>query len=238
MLASRNASFYENGIGGLLLAPLKWLGVGVMLLFGLLVAAWVIDGLFVFQVWPDGILRLRNILEEELARTTQMYCWCGDLHRRAVGTANSLYSLIFRATGIHDMNARFAENTALSIPDTIVRNGYLANFEGIRVAMLGTQLIGVRLATMVAALPLMALTYGVAMTDGITQRAIRRVSGGRESSSIYHRAKYLQLALLVTSATIFLLWPSTVDLLVICSIAAGIAAVLVRVQWCYYKKHL
>lgn len=60
------------------------------------------------------------------------------------------------------MGARFAEGAALSIPDTIVRNTYIANFEAIRVAMVGTQLFGVRLAT-----PLLALVHCVALTDWV-----------------------------------------------------------------------
>lgn len=76
------------------------------------------------------------------------------------------------------------------------------------------------------------------MTDGLVERAIRRVSGGRESSSIYHRAKYLQILLVVTSMRIFLLLPSSIDFAAMASVALVIAAVMVRVQWSYYKKHL
>ncbi len=43
------------------------------------------------------------------------------------------------------MGMRFAEGAALSIPDTIVRNTYVANHEAIEVAMIATQLLGIRL---------------------------------------------------------------------------------------------
>lgn len=237
-MASRNASFHDRDIAGVLLAPLKWFCISVMILLGLILAAWIIDWVLVFRIWSDGIAPLQRILEQDIARTYDIGCWCGDLPKLALGAANIFYDLIFRLSGIHDMGVRFAEGAALSVPDTIVRNAYVANFEAIQVAMLGTQLFGVRLATLAEVLPLTALGYGVAMADGLVQRAIRRVSGGRESSSIYHRAKYLQLALFVTSATIFLLWPSSIDLLAMSIMALAIAAVLVRVQWSYYKKHL
>lgn len=71
------------------------------------------------------------------------------------------------------MGSRFADGAALSIPDTIVRNTYIANFEAIQVAMLGTQLFGVRPATLAMAVPPFALVYSVALTDGLVQRAIR-----------------------------------------------------------------
>lgn len=237
-MTSRNASFHDRAIAGVLLAPIKWFCISVIILLGLILVAWIIDWIFVYRVWPDGIARLQRILEQDIARTYDIACWCGDLPKLAHGVANILYDLLFRLSGIHEMGVRFADGAALSVPDTIVRNAYVANFEGIKVAMLGTQIIGVRLATLVVVLPLIALGYGVAMADGFAQRAIRRVSGGRESSNIYHRAKYLQLVLVVTSMATFLLWPSSIDFPEISIMALAIAVVLVRVQWNYYKKHL
>ena len=237
-MASRNASFHEQGIAGVLLAPLKGVCIGVMILFGLMLAAWIIDWVFVFRVWPQGITGLQSILEQEITRTHLTDCWYSDLPEFATGIANFLYTLIFRVTGIHEMGTRFAESTALSMPDSIVRNAYVANFEGIQVAMLGTQLIGIRLATLIIDLPLISLAYAVAMADGLVQRSIRRVSGGRESSSIYHRVKYFQFLLVVTSIAIFLIWPLSINLLANGSISLGISAVLARVQCSYYKKHL
>lgn len=237
-MASRKSSFHEQSVAGVLLVPLKWLCISVMILLGLIVTASIVDWVFVLKVWPDGIARLQRILQQDLARTCAIECWCGDLQGVAVGAANIFYDLIFRLSGIHDMGVRFAQDRALSIPDTVVRNFYAENFEGIQVAILATQLIGVRLATLIAALPLTVLVYGLAMNDGLAQRAIRRASGGRESSGIYHRARYLLKVLLVSAMTTFLLWPFSIDVLAICGITLGIAAVLVRVQWTYYKKHL
>ena len=82
------------------------------------------------------------------------------------------------------MAARFADAATLSIPDTIVRNTYIRNFEVIRVAMMGTELFGVRIATLIMAVPLLILLYGVALTDGLVQRAIRRAGAGPESANI------------------------------------------------------
>mgnify|MGYP006266688813 CR=1 FL=1 len=209
-----------------------------MLLVGLILAAWIVDWVFVFRVWPDGMARLQSILERDIAQTHFIECWFGDLPELSVRMANFLYALIFRVTGIHEMGTRFADGTALSIPDTIVRSAYLENFEAIQVAMLSTQIIGVRLTTLVVMLPLITLAYAVAMTDGLVQRAIRRASGGRESSGIYHRAKYLQYVLVMMCMTIFLLWPSSMDFAAISGVSLTIAVVLVSVQWGYYKKHL
>ncbi len=237
-MASRNASFHEGGIAGALLAPLK-LAFALMLTFlGILVAAWTVDWMFVFKVWPDGIDRLRSILAADLARARDLATWQGGVPGAVTGTANFLYALVFRFTGIHDMGMRFAEGAALSIPDTIVRNTYLANIEAIEVAMIGTQLLGVRLATLVLIAPLLVLIYVVAGVDGLTQRAIRRASGGRESASLYRRAKHLQVALIAIGLLTGLLWPASVDVRWIGLPLAATLGILARLQWVYYKKHL
>ena len=237
-LASRNASFHEGGIAGALLATLKLVFALTLTFVGIIFVAWIVDWTFVFKVWPDGIDRLKSILAADLARARDLAQWQGGVPGAVTGTANFLYGLVFRVTGIHDMGMRFAEGAALSIPDTIVRNTYLANIEAIEVAMIGTQLLGVRLATLILIAPLLVLIYVVAGVDGLTQRAIRRASGGRESASLYHRAKHLQVALMATGLLIGLLWPASVDVRWIGLPLAATLGILTRLQWAYYKKHL
>lgn len=220
------------------MAPLKWFCVSVLLVLGLILATWIVDWIFVFKVWPEGMVRLQSILDQDLARTTRFECWFHDLPKLAARTANFLYASLFQATGIHDMGTRFADAAALSIPDTIVRNTYIANFEAIRVAMVGTQLFGVRIATLIMAIPLLVLVYGVALTDGFVQRAIRRAGGGHESASLYHRAKHLQVALTAIGLLIALLWPASVDVRWIGGALTPPLGILARLQWTYYKKHL
>jgi integrating conjugative element membrane protein (TIGR03747 family) len=220
------------------LAPLKWFCISLLLLLGLILAAWTIDWIFVSRVWPEGLARLQSILNQDLARTNHIECWCDDLPKLAAGTANFLYASLFQVTGIHDMGARFAEGAALSIPDTIVRKTYIANYEAIQVAMVGTQLFGVRLATLAMALPLFALVFSVALTDGLVQRAIRRASSGRESASLYHRAKHLQVLLLTACGAISLLLPLSIEPRWIWGPSFVVLAILARLQWAYYKKHL
>jgi len=86
--------------------------------------------------------------------------------------------------------------------------------------------------------PMFALVYCVASVDGLAQRAVRRACGGRESASLYHRAKYLQVVLLVASGAASLLPPVSIDQRWTWVSAAIVLAILPRVQWTYYKKHL
>jgi integrating conjugative element membrane protein (TIGR03747 family) len=237
-LVSRNASFNEGVVAGALLAPLK-LGCLLMLtLVGILVVAWIVDWTFVFKVWPEGVGRLKGILTADLARGIELAEWQNGVSKAVAGTANFLYGLVFGVTGIHDMGLRFAQGAALSIPDTIVRNSYLANIDAIEVAMIGTQLLGVRLVPLAMMAPLLMLVYLVAAADGLTQRAIRRASGGRESASLYHRAKHLQVMLLVMSGVLVLIQPVSIDPRLVGVPVALFAGMLARLQWACYKKHL
>ena len=237
-MTSRDASFHERGIAGALFAPLKWSFGGLLILVALILAAWIIDWVFVFKVWPDGLERLQSLLDEELARGARLWDSYSEFPRFAAATANFLYAMLFKVTEIHDMGARFADGAALSIPDTVVRNTYIANFDAIHVAMVGTQLFGIRLATLLMTTPLLALVYLVALTDGLVQRAVRRASGGRESASLYHRAKHLQVMLLTMCGAISLLLPLSIDPRWLWAPGIVVLAILVRFQWAYYKKHL
>lgn len=223
---------------GLMYAPLKWFFGVSLLLFALILAAWIIDWVFVFKVWPEGVSRLQIVLDHDLERVAGFGRSYSTLPALAIGTANVLYALLFEATGIHGMGAGFAQATPLSVPDTIVRNAYIANFEAIRVAMIGTQLFGVRVASLATALPISALAYCVGSADGFVQRAVRRASGGRESASLYHRAKHLQVVALATAVAVDLLLPASIDPRYIYVPAALLLALLARLQWTYYKKHL
>lgn len=237
-MASRNATFYDSGVSGALFAPLKWVFYVLMLLLALILAAWIVDWIFVFKVWPDGLARLQAILTEDLARTAQLGSEYYDVTQFAMRTANVLYEGIFGITGIHDMGSRFAGGAALSIPDTIVRNTYVANYQAIQVAMISTQLFGVRLAVLIAFWPLFVLAYVSAMTDGLVQRSIRCAGGGNESANIYHRGKYFQVAIAAASSALWLLLPSSIDARWILFPGNIVLALLARWQWAYYKKHL
>ena len=152
--------------------------------------------------------------------------------------ANVLYEGIFGITGIHDMGARFADTTALSIPDTITRNTYVANYPAIQVTMVGTQLFGFRLGVLLSFWPLIVLTYVASMADGLVERSIRRAGGGYESANIYHRAKHFQVALIGAISALSLLLPLSFDVLEILLPGAMLLALLARYQWACYKKYI
>jgi integrating conjugative element membrane protein (TIGR03747 family) len=237
-LGSRNASFHERGIGGVLLAPVKFAAAIVLTLLGLLLVAWVVDAVMVRHVWPEGLVRLEAVLACDLERAGQVAGQCETWAGLPGRAASLLYGLVFEVTGLHEIGARFADGAPLSVPDTIVRRTYVEHFGAIRIAMVGTQLFGVRLAMLVTALPLVWLLYAVALVDGLTQRAIRRASGGRESASLYHRAKHLQVVVFALGVAATLVWPGPVSPSWVWIPIAVVTAGLARVQWSFNKTHV
>ena len=104
--------------------------------------------------------------------------------------------------------------------------------------MLGTQLLGVRLATVLVMTPLFVLVYLVGAADGLWQRAIRAASGARESAGLYHRAKSLQIAVAGAGMLGALLWPGEIDWMAFSLPLAVSIGIMARVQWAFYKKHV
>ena len=230
-MASKNTSFHDGPLAGVLLSPLKLafsVGLGLV---AILLVAWSIDWMFVSRVRPDGVDRLHSLLAADLGHGISLAARQGRGAGEITGPANLLYGLVFEVTGIHDMGLRFAEPSALSIPDTVVRRSYLANREAIETAMVGTQLLGVRFATFMRFLPLLLLLYAVGAADGLTERAIRRSCGGRESASLYHRAKYLQMVALGLGGVALLVWPGPVAWELCAGLIVILTAWLARQQW-------
>ena len=237
-MASENTSFHEGQWAAVLLSPLKLafsLGLGLV---AILLVAWSIDWVMVSRVWPDGVDRLRSLLAADLGHGIALAARQGRAAGEITGPANLLYGVMFEVTGIHDMGLRFAEPSALSIPDTVVRRAYLVHREAIETAMVATQLLGVRFATVLRFVPLLLLLYAVGTADGLTERAIRRSCGGRESASLYHRAKYLQVVALGLGGVALLVWPGPVAWELCAGVIVVVTGGLARMQWAFYKKHL
>jgi hypothetical protein len=237
-MASRNASFREDVFVAALMRPLRlaiWAG-GIFL--GLLVAAWVVNAVFVFHVWSDGIGYLREVLLRDVDHLGALAARQGWPDGVASRTANAVYRVIFEWTGIHRMGARFAEGVALSVPDSVARGFYIRHAAAIDVAMVGTQLFGVRVVSVVIAIPPLLLMYAVGAIQGVVDRCIRTVGGGRESASLYHRAKHGQVVLLAMAMLITFVMPWVTDVRIGLVILGATTAVGAWLQWRFYKKAL
>jgi hypothetical protein len=237
-MGSRNTSFHDGALVRVLLAPFK-LGFALTLgLAGLLLVAWTVDWVFVAHVWPGRVAGLRDLLADQIVAGTELAGRQGASVAAVTAPANGLYALVFEATGLHEMGQRFAEGASLSIPDTVVRSTWIARHEVVEVAMLGTQLLGLRAGILVRFLPLLALLYAVGVAEGLSQRAIRRAQAARESASLYHRAKYGQVVVLALGGAAMLVWPAPVAWGLCAVVGAVVVGLLATGQWAFYKKHV
>lgn len=237
-MASRNASFREDVFVAALMRPLRlaiWSG-GIFV--GLLVAAWVVDALFVFHVWPDGIGHLRQVLVQDVEDLGVLAARQGWPDGFASRMANAVYRMVFEWTGTHGMGVRFAEGTALSVPDTVAQGFYIRHANAIEVVMVGTQLFGVRVVSVVIAIPLLLLMYAVGAIHGVLDRCIRTAGGGRESASLYHRAKHGQVVLLAMAMLTTFVAPWVTDVRIGLVVLCTMTAVGAWLQWRFYKKAL
>jgi len=233
-----NASFEDSAVARVLLKPFKLAFAATLGLVSLLLVAWTVQWLHVEHVWPGRVEGLRALLTEELAAGAELAARQGTSAWPVSDSANGLYALVFKVTGLHDMGQRFADGSPLSIPDTVLRRTWVARQEEIEVAMLGTQLVGLRAGILIRFLPLLIQLYAVGVTDGLSQRAIRQAQAGRESASLYHRAKYAQVVVLAMGVGGVLVWPAPVSW-GLCSLSTAVAVgVLAAGQWAFYKKHV
>lgn len=102
----------------------------------------------------------------------------------------------------------------------------------------GTYIFAVRTAMYLAALPLLMLAAGVGLVDGLVARAKRKASAGRESASIYHRAK-LGLSFVAILGYVACLGLPSFDQPIRALVPLAITmAILLHLQAAFYKKYL
>jgi hypothetical protein len=95
-----------------------------------------------------------------------------------------------------------------------------------------------RLALWLSATLPVALGYVVGMIDGLVERSIRRCCGGRESATLYHRAKYAIAGVVGMWLFTYLCIPITLELQSGAWVTAGALGAMSRLQWKYYKKYV
>jgi hypothetical protein len=237
-MASRNASFTDDVFLRALLMPASLLLRLSVFLMLLLAGSWLVHWACATWVWADGGTHLQILLKEEYRRGVALASMQGAGGRELAALPNCLYWLLFKASGIHEMGLRFADPAALSIPDTVARSQYIGSYGFIQVAMEGTQLVGLRLAVIARWLPVVALLYLVGILDGLVQRQLRTTGGGSESSSLYHRAKYLQVVIGMCAIAAVSVWPAPINWRVVGFALCVVLAVAGRIQAGYYKKYL
>jgi len=208
-------------------------------------AAMVMEVILAKQVWGDavGLAQVKQTLSQDIELTHNLRP-NAPLTGLAENCARGVYGFFFQLIPIE----RWMSNAALlpanpDIPtyggDIIARNHLVYHLQGeLYLAMYRAQIFGVRLAILIGTAPLFLLVWSLGLVDGLTQRHIRRACAGRESSSIYHRAKFFQFAGLAMGAMLYLMWPTSIRPEWIVLPLAVVMGLLSRVQWTYLKKYL
>jgi integrating conjugative element membrane protein (TIGR03747 family) len=107
-----------------------------------------------------------------------------------------------------------------------------------RMLLTMTEIFATRTAMFLSAAPLLLLAAFVGLVDGFVGRARRRASAGRESASLYHRAKLgVSFAAILGYVTAIGLPSLNEPAAILVPIAVCIGALL-RLQAAFYKKYL
>jgi integrating conjugative element membrane protein (TIGR03747 family) len=239
-MSSKNASMYDTSFWKVALKPFK-LCLTIIVAFAGLEALTIASHLIYLKYWNISV-ESSVYMRQVLAVTWQATLWNNattSTSHLAVWFSDFLYWLFFKATWIHAMVEKFATAESTNSLDQVLRNHFIYPLRHeIKVAMLATQLLGVRVALLVSATPLFFVAYVWGFADGLVERYIRKSSAGRESSSLYHRAKYFQLSGLITLCMIYMVWPTALEPRWLLIPSAFLLGFMCRLQWKYYKKYL
>ena len=114
----------------------------------------------------------------------------------------------------------------------------MQQYEGLMMFNMALQIISYRVGILLAyTFTLLLVVLIVATFDGWMERRVRTLCLGRESSTMYHQAKFFRTGAIVSSVMVFLSWPAYLEpvWLVVFSV---VFAVFVRTQAKYYKKYI
>lgn len=225
----------EIGIVKAISAPFKLMSFMVLGLAVLLVGRLAVD-LWMLAEHADDLPDPGTVVAWELDGAHAAPELLGSSHDRAMAWAEFVTEWLYRKPGLVRPDHGQSEEPGHTL--RAVQRGLHAMDDAIEHALAGSQILAIRAAILVAYLPWMAFLYLLAVIDGLVERARRTYGAGRESSTLYHRAKYFQVTLATLAVTAYLWWPTTLDprsSLVLIPLGC---ALLARLQAKYYKKYL
>jgi integrating conjugative element membrane protein (TIGR03747 family) len=194
--------------------------------------------------WKDeGSLHSRAMLQKELSYLSD------DFRRSAVSSdparfarhfADGFYHYLFEWTHFIDF-IRWLKQPPR--PDeshilVVLRSAYAQSAEYVLAAMTVTQVFAVRLAVLTLATPVFVLFGFVALVDGLVQRDLRRWSGGRESSFVYHHAKKVIFPAVILAWIVYLGMPTSIHPNYVILPFAGLFALALAIAAGSFKKYL
>jgi integrating conjugative element membrane protein (TIGR03747 family) len=233
-----NALALEHSMLHALLMPVRVLLTVALYGAGLLFTCWCIVLLCFFTTWKHDPAPLLTVFQHDVQMMTQdaPFSYQAEFAQTLSAGMDRMLSLALPAPGTPQPAARHDPT------GSAVSRAFTSFFAWVTPAMstvaLATQWFAVRAALVAGMLPLIAVVYAVAAVDGMAQRAIRRAGAGRESASLYHRAKYMQYTLTGVMLITMLCVPVQVNPVVLMLLFGASLLPLTRLQWAFYKKYL
>jgi len=242
----RTASAQQTAERGIIATLfIKLLQVFVFMLLTLFFSILVEWAGMALNYWdPPGFQHSEAMLEKELGYLNQDFKRSVIVEKPAEFArrfADSFYDWTFKKTGIQSAIVWLARPVP-GVEDRPFRKRlhqiFTAIQEYIVAAITVTQIFAVRLAILILAFPAFILLALVGLIDGLVQRDIRRWSGGRESSFVYHWAKRVLYPSLILPWIIYLAIPESVHPNYIVLPFAVLFAISVTVMASTFKKYL
>lgn len=235
-MAGDSATF-DQGIRKAAFAPFR-----TALFCGLAIVVIVFGRMVIDLVWtgsdPANVSRARVALAAEIVGAETLPGVWGAPADRALRWALVAYDWFYVRTGVD--RVLLATPADLTSPELVMRRGMSTMVAQPRwqAVMVGTQMLAARAALLPSILPTLTLAYGLAILDGLIARSVRRSAGGRESATLYHRAKYMHASLATIMLVAWFWWPDQIDVERMAIPMAFLGAVLLRIQMKFYKKYL
>lgn len=216
---------------GFQLGAMGWIVLSPVLAVAVLVTC-------AYTLWSDGAGGLYRLADREAAYVSAAV---GDRARVPASMAEMAYQAVAAPTSAATKTAEPASGESGELGQITHRlDQQILTFTQslFEVVGLALWLVALRLGVLLLSLPLFALAVGVGVVDGAAQRYLRRVSGARESSFLYHRAKHISRAVIVGLCLLYLAAPVPLDPRMVLLPAAIAVAFSLRTATRYFKKYL
>ena len=205
------------------------------MLAGLLLAAWVIDAFLVFKIWPNRMQPLEVAIATTAAAVEGPY---GIPFLRAQGLdwATGLYHALFVASAIEQLIT--ANPHALTPFDQTVQRFFVVDVACSAGGHAGDQALWLTPGPVAVGHP----ADFTGLLDGHDRWPGRALDPplfrGRESATLYHRAKYAIAGAVGLWLFAYVCLPMPFELQLGSWVTAVVIGVLSRLQWKYYKKYV
>ena len=144
--------------------------------------------------------------------------------------------IVFDLTKVQKMLAK--KNLPPEDLDSKVQSVLVQNYDQFIKLDLSLQIISVRMGLLIAyCCTVLVIITLLALYDGLMARKIRTACLGRESSTMYHQAKFLRAGSVIFTCILFFSWPAYLDPLWLI-IFSSIFGALIWIQAKYYKNYV